>query len=214
MLVTIHDLKPNTGYWMLPSHNLKNATLIETCDTATEFFMTGCNRMYYAEDAVGNVFIEVGKAPVVSDADVANMKNGRADSDAQWLEFNPVNGKSKFPDMIEGYWRQHPTQRATFENDEQAAYPWPLVVQCEDFDKHAFLDELERLEKKAEIKRYRGLTINRLTRETNGNSEYILDGWTWPQGYKEYIKLGVPSSQAFYKFVMKSELDTLPTYGR
>lgn len=95
--------------------------------------------------------------------------------------------------------------------------PWPVIFEVEGYDKDAFnhkLTLLQQLNPNLTTKMYRGVSLNRLTGEFNGNAEYELGGWVWPAGYIAYICMGVPPSRAFYEFVMGVDLPTLPTYGR
>lgn len=125
-------------------------------------------------------------------------------------EYHNLNEGCAFPKHVEGYWRQHK------ENTSDECLPWPVAFDVEGYDKIAFIGKLTLLQLSSDVKRntYRGMSTNRLTGESNGNAEYELDGWAWPEGYIAYLALGIPPSRAFYKFVMGVDLLTLPTYGR
>lgn len=136
--------------------------------------------------------------------------------------YTEFNAASAFPEKVEGYWRVSgvlTTEPRSSYEAEQAKYPWPVPFQTppEGYDQDYFLDRLLALEAHEETKvvAYRGSSPHRLDDgKNNGNSEFERDGWHWPAGYRNYIKLGVPPSRAFYQFVTGNDLDTLPTYGR
>lgn len=136
------------------------------------------------------------------------------------------NGDSKFPEKVEGYWRNRETliehsgpgrHTATFLDKQNADLPWPYIWQIPVFPKQEFINRLADLEDVAEKKLYRGFSICRITGVNRGNAEYEHKGWKWPAGFIEYVRLGVPPSRAFYSFVMgvpESECEWLPTYNR
>lgn len=133
----------------------------------------------------------------------------------QWMA---ANEHSAFPPNIEGYWRTtlevKPPPNIFVQ--EQKALPFPVVYQPEGYDKVLFVVLLREMEKSPFTKSvaYRGISMNRLTGEMNGNREYERGGWKWPQGYINYMELDVPPSRAFYKFITTLDCPSLPTYGR
>lgn len=75
--------------------------------------------------------------------------------------------------------------------------------------KEAFVAKLEALEANLMEKKlydaYRGCSHCRLCDQVNGNKEFSLGKWVWPDGYMHYIKdHNVKPSDAFYKFVIES----------
>ena len=223
------ELKSHTFYFMYPSHNLENVSVIETNDTGKKFWTTDREGWYDAEDAIGNIFVEIDAPKKLTQEDLAAFQDGYVppiDHEAvlAWHRFHELNDNSKFPDKVEGYWRQMavipPKDNLPganvrhFINMDGAEFPWPVRLTPTGFDQDAFLIKLMALESTLNPLRYRGISMNRLTGESNGCAEYEHDEWKWPEGFKEYIKNGVPPSRAFYSFVMGKDLDTLPTYGR
>lgn len=206
----------NGPHWMY-SPDFKEANLVEVHDN-----YDGGKRVFYIgnemEDYVHgtelelNMFVEV-EMPEITPEMLVDFQPAKL-PDPDHVQYNQLNKGCKFPDFIEGYWRAHAHERASYETDEQANYPWPVPMFVEGFEPDAFLKKLKLLEKVADKKEYRGVSKHRLTDEMNGNAEFSFNGWRWPQGYKAYIEKGVPPSRAFYKFVMNEELEALPTYGR
>lgn len=110
-----------------------------------------------------------------------------------------------FPEGVEGYWRR------TEEKDD-TGLPFPVIQDVESYDRSAFMEVLQLLEDKADRQHYRGWSMHRLTNKPNGSIEFTLNDWSWPEGYKYYILMGVPPSQKFYAFVMKQENKNLPDF--
>ena len=145
-----------------------------------------------------------------------------------FLNYQRDNGHGfrTFPFHVEGYWRQRekmvehvgPGQHvANFIDRQDAELPWPYIWHIPEFDIQLFINKLADIEDVAEVSRYRGFSICRITGENRGNCEYKYKGWKWPGGLIEYIRLGVPPSRAFYAFIMdvpQNECEWLPTYNR
>jgi hypothetical protein len=226
-LLKYNELKPNTFYFMYPSHNLENVTVIET-ESDGSFYMLANESAYQPDDAAGNIFEEIDGPRKLTQDDLVKFQDGYVpiDHDAvlAWHRFHELNDNSKFPYKVEGYWRSMAVippkddlpgaNMRHYVNMQGAEFPWPVPVTPTGFDQDAFLIKLMALESTLKPLRYRGISRNRLTGESNGCAEYEYADWKWPEGYKEYIKNGVPPSRAFYNFVMGEDLDTLPTYGR
>ena len=147
----------------------------------------------------------------------------------QKRKFEALNATSKFPKRIEGYWRNKeelpaPIQsgRSSFRTHyekEVSLYPWPVVMDIPEFDRQDFINHLVEIEEVLEQVLYRGMSFCRLTGENRGCGEYEFNGWSWPAGYLEYIRLGVPPSRAFYNFIMGEKAKyrvaaALPSYNR
>lgn len=115
------------------------------------------------------------------------------------------NKACAFPEGVEGYWRR------TEEKDE-TSLPFPVIQSVAGYDQNEFVETLLLLEEKADKLNYRGWSMHRLTNKPNGSAELMLDGWSWPEGYKHYISMGVPPSRKFYAFVMKRENKNLPDF--
>lgn len=149
----------------------------------------------------------------------------KSDQFADWLA---ANENSAFPPNIEGYWRpalELPAEASAMQAGKDFFYwdhnkiwkfPFPVVYMPEAYNQHLFLLLLEEMEKSPFTKKtaYRGYSKHRLTGESNGNSTYEREDWSWPEGYINYIKLGVPPSRAFYKFITTVDCPELPSYGR
>lgn len=93
--------------------------------------------------------------------------------------------------------------------------PFPVITSAVGYVRKDFLARLEITETShAFRKQYRGWSTNRWTGEANGSGEYQLSGWSWPEGYKTYLKAGVLPSREFYKFIMGKDLASLPSYNK
>lgn len=138
-----------------------------------------------------------------------------ASREYQLAEFLDANIDSKFPPGVEGYWRRQkelPQRNA----DAESPLPWPVVYyDIDGYDMTLFLSCLKKLEDNPSVTvhNYRGVSINRLNGRMNGSREYEYRGWRWPEGYRNYINMGVPPSRAFHKFVTGIYLPNLPSYG-
>ena len=130
--------------------------------------------------------------------DPTTMKGAKA--------FAEINGSSKLPPKVEGYWRQS--------LKEKSDLPFPIVYKPTGYNKTEFLAKLEKVQERANTQSYRGWSSNRWTGESNGSREFEYKGWKWPEGLITYLKAGVPPSQAFYKLITGKALDSLPTYNR
>ncbi len=124
--------------------------------------------------------------------------------------YNKLNADSKALPNVEGYWR-----KKEIDNDP---LPWPVSFEVQGYDADYFIQALTEIEGKESCKRvvYRGISQHRWNGAATpmGNCEFEYEGWRWPGGFKSYLALNVPPSQAFYKFITGKELHTLPTYGR
>lgn len=130
-------------------------------------------------------------------------------------EYERLNAGCRFPDKIEGYWRQD-KDASDIGIKERLHLPWPVPFEVEGYNMEEFIGRLvmKQMDSRIKVERYRGISMHRLTGNHNGNSEFELEGWKWPTGYVAYLTMGVPPSRAFYKFVTHEDLPTLPTYGR
>lgn len=117
--------------------------------------------------------------------------------------FEAVNAKCKFPRKVFGYWRRD------IDKSSVDTLPFPVKMPVE-YDKRAFLSKLRDAQRNARLDAYKGTSKHRWTGKCAGCKEYSLDGWKWPEAAITYIKSGVPPSKAFYKFIMGTELATLP----
>lgn len=167
----------------------------------------------FSEDDATNKYVLI-EVPVLPVADYA-VGYSYAE-----LEHQRNNSDSRFPENVEGYWRMsvEPNNRPPGSYAaEVATYPWPYIWEIPEYDKQAFINRLADVEDLADKKLYRGFSICRITGVNRGNAEYTYKGWAWPNGYIEYVRLGVPPSRAFYAFIMgvpESDCMWLPTYGR
>lgn len=121
--------------------------------------------------------------------------------------FATINGNSVRRAKVEGYWRP------SF-NKGLSSLPFPVIMTVKGYNKTAFVNRLQVLQRQAKKTIARGDAPNRWTGGSSGAAEYALDGWRWPGGLSYYLSAGVPPSRAFYKFVMGKDLLSLPTYGR
>ena len=134
-------------------------------------------------------------------------------------KFDVLNRYSAFPEKVEGYWRQN-EQIDSIGKQGETPLPWPVVIDLVEFDKQEFINNLADLEDdKAEENRYRGISMCRLQKVSRGNVEYRFQGWRWPGGLIDYIRMGVLPSRAFYQFVMggrakQHTFAALPSYNR
>jgi len=78
----------------------------------------------------------------------------------------------------EGYWR------ASY--DEESELPWP-TPEKNWAGRAAFLHSLDRVEVDAKRVAYRGFSICRVCRCSNGNEDLRLSEWVWPAGYRHYV---------------------------
>jgi len=217
-----YELKGNPGYyWLFNQKGEKD--VVRVCDGIypCQLTYTGYDGIFEVceEDHAGCDFVLI-EAPDIS-------KQKKIDVFAQCRAFQHANGDSKFPEKVEGYWRQHedvPTfvgaginmlNRAAREGEN---YPWPVVWNIPEFDVQEFINRLADVEDTlAQEKRYRGCSLCRLTKVNRGNGEYEYKGWKWPSGLIDYVRMGVPVSRAFFALIMDvSEEDCkyLPTYNR
>jgi hypothetical protein len=207
-------------YWMFSSHD---HTLEEMVQVAgTEVISFGTDIYQTTEQFQTQIFIKVEDAPVIT-ADILEQINNAA-----FRRFYTVNKDSKFPRHIEGYWRR--AEVTPLKDNEPGAnvrhytytqyegFPWPVPMEVEGFEVQKFIEKLVDIETDfAKEVRYRGCSECRLTRENLGNAEYEYKGWKWPDGLAHYLRLGVPPSAAFYKFIMGADAVEglmLPTYNR
>lgn len=120
-------------------------------------------------------------------------------------ELLDINGNCYFPKGIEGYWRKSIKK-------DKSGLPFPIVCEeiIEGYDKGIFLQKLLKKESRAYQKMFKGFLQCRITGEMRGSTEYESGNWCWPEGYKEYIKLGVLPSRQFYSFIMNEKNIYLP----
>ncbi len=82
--------------------------------------------------------------------------------------------------------------------------PTPKACQRPHKDQAVFLEALSSVEFVAHESAYRGWSVCRVCRKPNGNEEFKLVGWVWPQGYRHYIEEhNVRPSPEFKQFVME-----------
>lgn len=62
---------------------------------------------------------------------------------------------------------------------------------------------LKRVEAKARVAVYKGLSHSRLTGEILGASEFKYKGWTWPKDFRPHyvLRFGVKPSDEFLEFI-------------
>lgn len=98
---------------------------------------------------------------------------------------------------IEGYW---------YNPYNATAYPMPVANETPFDGKETFLSRLALLEEKANVVYFKGFSICRICNCANGNREYNLENWHWPQGYRHYVEThNVIPSEAFMQFVMENK---------
>lgn len=140
---------------------------------------------------------------VLADFDL-NMKKSIQSNDKSITIMNSelldINGNCYFPKGIEGYWRKSMKK-------DKSGLPFPIVCEelIEGYDKDVFLKKLLKKESRAYQKMFKGFSQCRITGEMRGSTEYESGSWCWPEGYKEYIKLGVLPSRQFYSFIMNEK---------
>lgn len=117
------------------------------------------------------------------------------------------NIKCYFPDGIEGYWRDKPKK-------DETGLPFPVINEenVAEYSKEDFLKALDKKESIASKVQFKGWSNCRLTGEANGSAEYRKNGWSWPNGYRNYIQKGVLPSRKFYKFITGKDLEELIDY--
>jgi hypothetical protein len=100
------------------------------------------------------------------------------------------------PEKSEGFWC-----RTSVGDESGLPFPAPERLPWERRD--AFLAALSRKEKMAEEVAYRGLSTCRLCKAINGNLEYWLDPWKWPEGFRHYVEAhNVRPSNEFASFIL------------
>lgn len=131
----------------------------------------------------------------------------------QERRFELVNGDAEYPAGIEGFWREREDIGAS-----EGMLPWPVLWEHKEFDKQEFINKLADVEThKATETNMRGKHFCRLSGIERGSYEYEYNGWTWPEGLIEYVRMGVLPSRAFYAFIMEVSEENckyLPTYNR
>ena len=99
------------------------------------------------------------------------------------------------PPLKEGYWRR------TF--DEASDLPWPESG-AEWLDRDAFLENLAWVESQAHAVALAGFSTCRVCGRPNGTSEFWLDDWAWPEGFRHYVELhGIRPSARFEAMISK-----------
>lgn len=114
-----------------------------------------------------------------------------------------------FPPNIEGYWRLKPIK-------DQSGLPFPKIntLSVKDYSQEDFISALEKVESKAQVLRFKGMSNCRLTGEWNGSTEYSYKNWNWPSGYINYIKKGVLPSREFFFFVTGQDNENLTSFQK
>lgn len=210
-----YDVKAAGYYWMyLPDGTVES---IQVLHNGAYQYHGLEDDFWFSEEEHGEyqfIATEIPKLPVAP----SGYQEGH-------LNHQRNNGDSKFPEKVEGYWRNRELQiehvgpgrhTATFIDKQVAELPWPYIWQIPQFDKQEFINRLTDVEDLAEKVLYRGFSICRITGVNRGNAEYEYKGWKWPAGLIEYVRLGVPPSRAFYAFIMgvkPSDCEWLPTYN-
>lgn len=218
MKVFSWDRLTNGYYWMYGDENDTEPCIVEISGTTLMF--TGNSNDQMTSEYQTQIFIRV-------DAPKINREIMDQVAHAAFQKFHTVNKDSKFPVRVEGYWRQFevipPKDNLPganvrhYSNMMDAECPWPVPMEIEGFDVQQFIEKLVDTEDLASAVQYRGCSYCRLTGENLGCSEFSYKGWKWPDGLAHYIRLGVPPSAAFYKFIMGAnavEGLMLPTYNR
>jgi hypothetical protein len=110
----------------------------------------------------------------------------------------------------EGFWRPAKEKlksgdpRKDFGIDRQ---PWNLPFpepSITEWPRDVILDYLGKVERKAGKTLYRGFSVCRLCHKHNGNAEYSYKGWSWPAGYKHYLRdHNVQPTKNFAKFLAR-----------
>lgn len=207
-------------YWMYNSLDFLD---VEMCEVrGTEVMFIGSDMYHSTDEYQTQVFIKVEDAPVINAKVLEQINN------AAFRRFHTVNQHSKFPRRIEGYWRQFEVippkdnepgaNLRHYGNMMDAGCPWPVPMEVEGFEVQKFIEKLVDIETDfAKEMKYRGFSACRLTKENLGCAEFEYKGWKWPDGLAHYLRLGVPPSAAFYKFIMGADAVEglmLPTYNR
>lgn len=176
---------------------MENPEFDEKWDISAHFDDFGESSKYFYD--LG--FLLLKFKDLLADFDL-NMKKSITIMNSRTLD---INGDCYFPKGIEGYWRK------SIKKDE-SGLPFPIICKelIEGYNKDIFLEKLVKKESRAYKKMFKGFSKCRLTGEMRGSAEYEFGDWCWPEGYKEYIKLGVIPSRKFYCFIMNEENIYLP----
>jgi len=220
MILKWYEAKKEMGFYWEFERLGGPGTIIQVFDDGMWGFIGSEEAHFFDEESHGSNYYVKAVQP-----DIEQMLSQLSYSGLR--NFHNANEKSKFPEKVEGYWRQHdviPTytgEKCNMKNfiaRDGSEYPWPVVWEIPEFDKQLFIDHLADTEDNlAEVKKYRGFSICRLTGANRGCNEYEYGGWRWPGGFIEYVRMGVPPSRAFYAFIMQVEEENckyLPTYNR
>jgi hypothetical protein len=219
MNVFTWDRLTNGYYWLYSDANDAEPCMVEISGTTLMF--TGNSNDQSTSEYQTQIFIRIDDAPKISRGILDQIAH------AAFHKFHTVNQHSKFPFRIEGYWRRFevipPKDELPganvrhYSNMQDADCPWPVPMEIAGFNVQAFIEKLVDTEDLAKEVKYRGYSYCRLTNENLGCSEFEYKGWKWPDGLAHYIRLGVPPSAAFYKFIMGADAEDgimLPRYGR
>lgn len=127
---------------------------------------------------------------------------------AKWQKI--LNANATVNPKQEGFWR-NPHKIA----EDLTGYPYPVKFSVPGYVKKDFLERLIDIETNAASggRHERGHSPNRWTgKGDNGSGALKYKGWHWPQGYRTYIKGGMPPTRAFYNHIMGEDLPGLPEY--
>lgn len=110
----------------------------------------------------------------------------------------------KFPrtkDLLrrEGFWY----------GEHSPLLPKPIANEKAWKGRRKFLKALAIVEKVARPEHYKGYSNCRICKKRrNGTASYILQGWTWPEGFRHYVEEhNVRPSLAFQEFILGRSLD-------
>lgn len=97
----------------------------------------------------------------------------------------------------EGYWN----------TGKGSELPSPKPSNQEWAGKERFLLALDVIQAKNQPIAYRGSSRCRICDQQNGSTEYQVNGWQWPSGYRHYIdEHNVRPTLAFQEMVERREL--------
>jgi hypothetical protein len=104
-----------------------------------------------------------------------------------------------------GFWKRIKEKN---ENDMPWETPWfdmPIADSAAE-DQTYLLQLLDKKEKSATKRCYFGVSTCRICNCSNGSSEYSIDGFTWPCGYKHYLEAhNVACDNDFKQYLVHSD---------